>query len=218
MCHSERRRVAAAPRRGRRHCNDDDSGPVLRVWCPRDQKRAMAAIFGAVTSLLFVVSMALGTAGIAIAQAPQDATAGSPPGQTKGHATLIGCLSGPDKDGKYTLRSMSQRTGVEVFGPGDLKSASGSKVKLTGLWTPGDQPVKEGSAKKAGKFQATELEVMAATCEAPIEKTPISKEKEQRQQQQKIEHQIEEQQHQQQQQKQDSGANPPPSGDASSPK
>jgi len=140
------------------------------------------------------------------------------PAGDKGHATLIGCLSGPDKDGTYTLRSMSQRTGVEVFGPGDLKSASGSKVKLTGSWKPGDPPVKEGSAKKAGKFEATDLQVMAATCEAPSEKTPVSKEKQQRQQQQKIEHQIEEQQHQQQQQKQDNSANPPASGDASTPK
>lgn len=140
------------------------------------------------------------------------------PADDKGHATLIGCLSGPGKDGKYTLRSMSQRTGVEVFGPDDLKSASGSKVKLTGSWKPGDQPVKAGSAKRAGKFQATELEVMAATCEAPIEKTPVSKEKQQRQQQEQIEHQIEQQQHQQQQQKQDSSANRPASGDTSNPK
>jgi hypothetical protein len=140
------------------------------------------------------------------------------PADDKGHTTIIGCLTGPGKDGKYTLRSMSYRAGVEVFGPDDLKSASGSKVKLTGSWKPGDQPVKVGSAKKAGKFQATELEVMAATCEAPIEKTPVSKEKQQRQQQEKIEHQIEQQQHQQQQQKQDSSANPPTSGDASNPK
>src|SRR5271165_7454986 len=129
----------------------------------------------------------------------------------KGHTTLIGCLSGPDKDGTYTLRSMSQRTGVEVFGPADLKSASGSKVKLTGSWKPGDQPVKAGSAKKAGRFRATDLEVMAATCEAPSEKTPVSKEKQQRQQQKQIEQKIEQQQ--QQQQKQDSSANPPASGD-----
>jgi hypothetical protein len=141
------------------------------------------------------------------------------PADDKGHATLVGCLSGPDKDGKYTIRSMTQRTGVEVSGPDDLKSASGSKVKLTGSWKPAEQPAEPGSTKKARKFEATDLEVMATTCEVPTEKTPISKEKQQRQQQEQIEHKIEQQQHQEQQQKPDnSGANPPASGDTSNPK
>jgi len=155
------------------------------------------------TLLIYTLALAILVSALGLAQ--------DKPAEDKGHATLIGCLSGPDKNGNYTLHSMSYRTGVEVFGPDDLKSASGSKVKLTGSWQPGDQPVKAGSAKKAGRFRATDLEVMAATCEAPSEKTPVSKEKQQRQQQKQIEQKIEQQQ--QQQQKQDSSANPPASGD-----
>jgi hypothetical protein len=117
--------------------------------------------------------------------------------EPKSGTTLIGCLSGPDSDGKFTLRSMSHRTGVEVFGPIELKDDSGSKVKLTGSWKPLDQPAVKG--KEARKFQATEIEVLAQKCEAPSETTPVSKEKQQKQQQ-----------------KQKSGANT--SGDTVSPK
>src|ERR1039457_3754253 len=53
------------------------------------------------------------------------------PAGAKG-TTLIGCLSGPDKDGKEELASMQPCTGVQVLGPHDLKNDSGSKVKLTG--------------------------------------------------------------------------------------
>ncbi len=119
------------------------------------------------------------------------------PAEPKSGTTLIGCLSGPDSDGKFTLRSMSHRTGVEVFGPIELKDDSGSKVKLTGSWKPLDQPAAKG--KEARKFQATEIEVLAQKCEAPSETTPVSKEKQQKQQQ-----------------KQKSGANT--SGDTASPK
>ncbi len=123
------------------------------------------------------------------------------PGELKSGTTLIGCLSGPDSNGKLTLRSMSHRTGVEVFGPIDLKDDSGSKVKLTGSWKPSDQPTVKG--KEALKFQATEIEVLAQKCEAPSEKTPVGKEKQQKQQQQ---------------QKQKASASAPASGDATNPK
>lgn len=104
------------------------------------------------------------------------------PAEPQGHTTLIGCLSGPDDaTGEYTLHSMSHRTGVEVFGSNDLKKGSGAKVKLTGLWKPGDQPAVKG--KEPRKFQASEVEVMSEKCEAPSEKTPISKQKQEKQQQ-----------------------------------
>jgi len=135
------------------------------------------------------------------------------PAEDKGHTTIVGCLSGPDKEGRYALRSMSHRTGVEVFGSDHLKSASGSKVKLTGLWKPGDQPAEPGGAKKARKFEVTDLEVMAAKCAAPTEKTPISKEKQLKQQQEQ-----DELQQQQKQQQQQNSANPAASGDTSNPK
>jgi hypothetical protein len=101
--------------------------------------------------------------------------------KSTGGTTLIGCLSGPDADGNFILRSMSHRSGVEVFGPEALKDDSGSKVKLTGSWKPSDQPAATG--KQSRKFQATDIEVLAPQCEAPSEKTPVSKEKQQRQQQ-----------------------------------
>ena len=108
--------------------------------------------------------------------------------------TLIGCLSGPDKSGKYTLRSMNHRTGVEILGPDDLKNDSGAKVKLTGAWltpeklpdnTPAS-PSKNKTTPASGKpqapteilrFQVTDVEVMAKTCSVPAEVTPQSKNK-----------------------------------------
>jgi hypothetical protein len=47
-------------------------------------------------------------------------------------ATVIGCLTGPDKNGRYSLHSMSHRFGLQVLGSDELKKDSGSKVKLTG--------------------------------------------------------------------------------------
>lgn|SRR5579862_5278699 len=108
-----------------------------------------------------------------------------PPG-AKG-PTLIGCLSGPDKDGKYMLRSMNHRTGVEVLGAGDeLKNDSGAKVKLTGKWeAPQADAATRDKAAASGKsapaemrrFQVTDVEVMAKTCSVPAEVTPESKSK-----------------------------------------
>lgn len=122
---------------------------------------------------------------------PVQATA---PAASQGHTTLIGCLSGPDTTGKFMLRSMLHRTGVEVIGPDDLKKDSGAKVKLTGSWKPGDKPAVKGSESRT--FAATQVDVLALKCEAPTEKTPISKEKQQKQQQKQ-------------------NANAPPAGDTS---
>jgi len=99
------------------------------------------------------------------------------PAEPQGHTTLIGCLSGPDVNGKFTLHSMSHRTGVEVFGAEDLKNASGGKVQLTGLWKPPDDPGGTNGVKKERKFQASTVEVLSEKCESPSEKTPVSKQK-----------------------------------------
>jgi hypothetical protein len=100
----------------------------------------------------------------------------SKPAGAKG-ATVIGCLSGPDKDGKYELRSMQHRTGVQVLGPDDLKNDSGSKVKLTGSWEALPQQARPTKGKEARRFQATAIVVLSPHCIPPSEKTPISKEK-----------------------------------------
>ncbi len=98
------------------------------------------------------------------------------PAGAKG-STLIGCLSGPSKDGKYTLRSMTYREGVQVLGPEDLKDDSGAKVKLTGKW---EAPQQQDGSAKLRRFQVTDIEVMAKTCSAPSETTPQSKTKRQK--------------------------------------
>ena len=98
------------------------------------------------------------------------------PAGAKG-TTLIGCLAGPDADGKYTLTSMQHRTGVTVLGPDDLKNASGGKVKLTGSWQSVAEP--DVSKKKASvrPFQATAVEVVSENCQAPSTTTPSKKQK-----------------------------------------
>ena len=113
-----------------------------------------------------------------------------PPG-VKG-STLIGCLIGPDKDGRFMVRNMTHRMGVQVVGPNDLKSDSGSKVKLTGQWQPlppDQQPVAPPSSGKSQqpekkpethRFQATDVEVLDQKCTPPSETTPVSKNKTQK--------------------------------------
>jgi len=111
--------------------------------------------------------------------------------QPKSGTTLIGCLSGPDRDGKFMLHSMEHRTGVEVFGSDqfsdELKTDSGGKVKLTGSWKAADQTqvqsTKSGGTKKQRRFETTQVELLAEACQNPSEKTPVSKKKQQQEQQ-----------------------------------
>jgi hypothetical protein len=108
------------------------------------------------------------------------------PPATKG-TNLIGCLEGPGKDGKYTLRSMAHRTGVEVLGSNDLQNDSGTKVKLTGSWKTSTQQQPQANAKEAKEarqFQATAVEVLSQHCTVPSEKTSVSKEKQRQREQQ----------------------------------
>ncbi len=92
-------------------------------------------------------------------------------------STLIGCLAGPGKDGKFTLRNMNYRTGVEVLGPDNLKSDSGSKVKLTGQWQPSQSPSQDANTTEMRRFQVTDVEVVASTCHPPSATTPVSTQK-----------------------------------------
>jgi len=109
------------------------------------------------------------------------------PANAQGRTTVTGCLSGPDGDNQYTLTSMQYRAGVAVTGGEELKSAAGSKVKLTGSWEalPGSEG-KTGDASK--RFKTTAVAVMDEKCQAPQAVTPMSKKKqkqlEQQQQQQ----------------------------------
>ncbi len=91
--------------------------------------------------------------------------------------TLIGCLSGPSKEGKYVVTNMQHRTGIQVLGPDDLKKNSGTKVKLTGSWEASLLQQSQANAKEARRFQVTAVEVLSQHCQVPTEKTPVSKEK-----------------------------------------
>ena len=88
------------------------------------------------------------------------------PSGAKG-TTLIGCLSGPDADGKYVLTSMQHRTGVQVLGPDDLRNDSGNKVKLTGAWEASPQAQPQTKAKEARRFQVTAVEVLSQHLQSP---------------------------------------------------
>jgi hypothetical protein len=92
-------------------------------------------------------------------------------------STLTGCLAGPDKDGKFKLRSMSHREGVQVLGPDDMKNDAGAKVKLTGKW---EAPAEANTPGQMRRFQVTDVEVIAKTCTAPSESTPVSKNRKQK--------------------------------------
>lgn len=95
-------------------------------------------------------------------------------------STLIGCLEGPDKDGKYQVRNMAHRYGVQVLGSDDLKTDSGSKVKLTGQWQPLPESEQDKTSRETHRFQAADVEVLAQTCKPPSETTPVSKNKAQK--------------------------------------
>jgi hypothetical protein len=60
---------------------------------------------------------------------------------------ITGCLSGPDSDGIYTLKT--RRHEYEVGGLSDLKGQVGHEVKLTGTWvkTNGEITGKETASK-----------------------------------------------------------------------
>ena len=105
------------------------------------------------------------------------------PADAKG-STLIGCLAAPDKDGKFVLRNMSYRTGVQILGPDDLKNDAGSKVKLTGQWqapqkppTPASSSSKDKPVAEMRRFQVTDVEVVAPKCKPPTDVTPESTQK-----------------------------------------
>ncbi|HKD85367.1 MAG TPA: hypothetical protein VKB58_11520 [Terriglobales bacterium] len=101
------------------------------------------------------------------------------PAGAKG-STLIGCLEGPGTDGKYMVRNMAHRYGVQVMGSDDLKNDSGSKVKLTGQWQPVPESEQDKKSHETHRFQATDVEVLSQTCKRPSETTPVSKNKPQK--------------------------------------
>jgi hypothetical protein len=98
-----------------------------------------------------------------------------------GGSTLTGCLSGPNDEGVYELKS-GKRT-VEVGGLEDLSKHVGHEVKLHGSWTKSGSEIgekeneaaekKEGTESKEGKeekgerhFKVSSIDHMSDTCKA----------------------------------------------------
>lgn len=93
-----------------------------------------------------------------------------------GGAALTGCLSGPNNEGAYELKS-GKRT-VEVGGLDDLSKHVGHEVRLHGSWAKsgseiGEKEGNEDAEKKGGKeekgerhFKVASIDHISDTCKA----------------------------------------------------
>ena len=75
---------------------------------------------------------------------------------TKKETTVKGCLSGPNTEGAYVLKTAKGHA-FEVGGNDQLKSHVGHEVKLTGTWVKSGSQIGENeSAEKNEKSEASE--------------------------------------------------------------
>jgi hypothetical protein len=98
------------------------------------------------------------------------------PKKGAGGATLTGCLSGPNDEGVYELKSGKKE--VEVGGLDDLSKHVGHQVRLHGSWAKsgseiGEKEGNEGAEKKEGKeekgerhFKVASIDHLKDTCPA----------------------------------------------------
>ncbi|HXE91849.1 MAG TPA: hypothetical protein VNK82_12905 [Terriglobales bacterium] len=93
---------------------------------------------------------------------PTQAKATSPAPEEK---TLVGCLTGPDASGAYTLTNPAGNKPVQLVSTEDLKAHVGHQVKVSGQWE--EAAAAGGKAEK--KWKADKVEMMSATC--PTEKS-----------------------------------------------
>jgi hypothetical protein len=110
-------------------------------------------------------------------------------GQAGTH-TITGCLSGPNQEGAYVLKSAAGRE-VEVGGSSDLSANVGKQVSLTGSWAKSGSDIGEreskdtsdtsasssttgGGHKEKGErhFQVSSVQKIADTCETSGSSTP----------------------------------------------
>ena len=93
---------------------------------------------------------------------------------SKGGATLSGCLSGPNDEGVYVVKSGKRQ--VEVGGNDELSKHVGHTVKLHGNWAKSGAEIGEkenaAAAKKEGKeekgerhFKVTSIDHVSETCQ-----------------------------------------------------
>lgn len=99
----------------------------------------------------------------------------SAPKKGAGEAMLTGCLSGPNDEGVYELKSGKKE--VEVGGLDDLSKHVGHKVRLHGAWTKSGAEIgekeNEASEAKEGKeekgerhFKVASIDHISDTCPA----------------------------------------------------
>lgn len=96
----------------------------------------------------------------------------SPKKGAAGSATLTGCLSGPNDEGVYELKSGKKE--VEVGGLDDLSKHIGHKVRLHGSWTKNGSDIgeKESSESKSKEekgerhFKVASIDHISDTCPA----------------------------------------------------
>ena len=102
----------------------------------------------------------------------------SAPKKGAGGATLTGCLSGPNNEGAYELKSGKKE--VEVGGLDDLSKHVGHKVRLHGAWAKSGAEIgekeNEASEAKEGKekgekgeerhFKVASIDHLSDTCAA----------------------------------------------------
>lgn len=75
---------------------------------------------------------------------------------TKKETTVKGCLSGPNTEGAYVLKTAKGHA-FEVGGNDQLKSHVGHEVKLTGTWVKSGSAIGENeSAEKNEKSESAE--------------------------------------------------------------
>lgn len=99
----------------------------------------------------------------------------SAPKKGAGGAMLTGCLSGPNSEGAYELKSGKKE--VEVGGLDDLSKHVGHKVRLHGAWAKSGAEIgekeNEASEAKEGKeekgerhFKVASIDHLSDTCPA----------------------------------------------------
>ena len=97
------------------------------------------------------------------------------PKKGSGGSMLTGCLSGPNSEGAYELKSGKKE--VEVGGLDDLSKHVGHKVRLHGAWAKSGSEIGEkesaGSEAKEGKeekgerhFKVASIDHLSDTCTA----------------------------------------------------
>lgn len=108
----------------------------------------------------------------------QDQAAGEHTAHKKGAGggALTGCLSGPNQEGAYELKSGSKE--VEVGGLDDLSKHVGHKVRLHGSWVKSGSEIgekesaesKEKEQKGERHFKVASIDHVADTCTGASEK------------------------------------------------